>query len=533
MSERMVQQPAAVNHQTTFSDLPEADIERSTFDRSHPYKSTFDAGRLVPCLVDEVYPGDTFRVKTTGFIRLATPLHPVMDNLQADIHYFFVRNGLVWDNWKYFLGERKNPNDDPGEFTIPKIRVRTNELADDAAIRYMGIPRTEYVATREINALPWRSLCLIFNEWYRRQDYGDWFDFAYDETIEDVTDVPVFPRYKRPMYITAALPWPQKGDPVYLPLGTTAPVTGLNFPPEFENQANATTGKLQLESGEGNTVNFEGGGGAATFPNDLRWWVTALATDLTQATAATVNDIRTAFQIQRLLERDARAGTREPEIILSHFLTQSADGRLQRPELIGQGTATINYTPVASTVATTDAPQGNLSAVGTGLVTAQFEHSFTEHGHIIGIISVRTDPHFQNGLERFWLRETRYDLYWPSLAHLGEQSIYKAEVSIEGDPANDKDSWGFIGRYDELRTKRGLVTGRMASNADGSLDSWHYFIDLQDVPPLNNFFLLEGPPIDRTIAVPSEPHFILDMWHDMKCERPLPVYNVPGLIDHF
>lgn len=548
MKERIVQQPVATEVQEKFTDLPTADTERSTFDMSHPWKGTMDSKYIVPCMLQEVLPGDTFNIKSTAFMRLATPLRPIMDSVTADIHYFFVPNRILWDNWQAFMGERKNPSDDPTLLSVPLANIPldlprvANTLQD-----YFGLPLVTAnpgQATVQVNALPFRGYYSIWNEWFRNQNLtpektfptGNGPDnsilFGYPDVVQ--------PRHKRGDYFTKALPWPQKGDAVFLPLGTNAPVYGV---PGQDIRLRIGTSIQQLNRIGVNNVGDARGLKTETLAGDTaairpaRWddqGPHSLYADLSVATAATINDIRTAFQIQKLLERDARGGTRYIEILLSHFNVTSPDYRLQRPEYIGGGSARIIINPVASTVETNDAPQGNLSAVGTGLVNAGMHHSFTEHGFLYCLISCRADLTYQNGIDRFWKRRTRYDYYWPALSHLGEQPIYNEELFYNHvNTSGNRSIWGYQERYAEYRYQPGRVTGLFRSNVNASLDSWHLAQDFNALPFLDTNFVVEDPPIDRVIAVPSEPHFLVDIWHNCKATRVMPVYAVPGLVDHF
>lgn len=516
---------SVMSAQKRLSQVPVADVNRSTFDRSHAYKTTFDAGYLVPFFFDEVLPGDTFNIKSTAFARLATPLKPVMDNMYLDVHYFFVPNRLVWENWQRFMGERTNPADDPNDYSIPQVDVDLSVITGDSLMSYFGLPQG--TGSVSVSALPFRAYNLIYNEWYRDENFINSVPVPLDDG-PDVYLANGTPRRrgKRKDYFTSALPWPQKGDPVFIPLGTTAPVTADGQSPhEIFAYSTAGSGYKQLiKDPASDDVIFSTINPTDTLGN--------LYADLTEATAVSINDLRTAFQIQKLLERDARGGTRYIEIILSHFRVHSPDARLQRPEFLGGFTSVVNVNPVQANFAGPDTPQGNLAAYGTGLNKTGWSHSFTEHGMVIGLISARADLTYQNGIDRIWSRRTRYDFYWPALAHLGEQPVYNKEIFADGS-ANDDLVFGYQERYAEYRYKPSKITGKFASNDPESLDVWHLCQDFDTLPVLNSSFIDDNPPIDRIIAVPSEPHFLLDVWIDFKCTRPMPVYSIPGFVDHF
>lgn len=525
MSEKYFKQPSVMGAQAHFSNVPSADIQRSTFDRSHAYKTTFDAGLLIPILVDEVLPGDTFNVKSTAFARLATPLKPVMDNMYLDTHYFFVPYRLVWDNWQAFMGERKSPSDDPTLFSIPSASINLEASnIQNTIFDYMGLPKTPGPVSTEVSVLPFRAYSLIYNEWYRDENLQEPLPFETGDLNTIIFGLAR--RGKRKDYFTSCLPWPQKGDPVLIPLGTSAPIATL-----------ADVGDIVSVTGNDGLnrwlVNADAlGQNYTTVGDDALQNQQQLYADLTEASAVSINDLRSAFQIQKLLERDARGGTRYIEIILSHFGVRSPDARLQRPEYLGGGSQYVNINPIAATFENAEVAQGQLAGVGTSVGNSGFSKSFTEHGVIIGLVSARADLTYQQGIERFWSRQTRYDFYWPALSHLGEQAVLNKEIFVQG-TAEDDNVFGYQERYAEYRYKPSRITGLFSSAASASLDVWHLSQEFANLPALNASFIEDNPPIDRIVAVPDEPHFLLDVWFKMKTTRPMPVYSVPGLVDHF
>jgi len=515
--------PSTMQH--SFARIPQADIQRSSFDRNFPVKTAFDGGYLVPFYRDEILPGDTFNLRATVFARLATPIVPFMDNLFFDTFFFFVPNRLIWNNWQKFMGEQADP-DDSTDYTVPQMVSPASTGYAVASLQdYLNVTRPG-IALKSHSAFFTRAYNLIWNEWFRDQNLQDSVVVDKDDGPDFPADYVLLRRGKRHDYFTSALPWAQKGDPVALPLTGNAPITVTGANNTDISTLNPTHGAGYWKLGASTSY--------VTIKNDAGLQANRLEANLSAVNSTTINEWRQALQLQVLLERDARGGTRYTEIIRSHFGVISPDARLQRPEYLGGGSSPVVVNPVAQTSKTDgSAPLGDLAAIGTLHAHGHgFVKSFTEHGVIIGMMSVRADLSYQQGQSRMMSRSTRYDYYWPSLAQLGEQAVLNQEIFVQGTSA-DLEVFGYQERYGEYRYGEAMITGILRSDAATSLDVWHLAQDFSALPVLNEDFIVDNPPIDRVIAVPSEPHFILDAFVRNRCTRPMPMFGVPGMLSRF
>lgn len=560
-----------------FAEIPKVDLPRCSFDRSFSHKTTFNAGKLVPIYWEEVVPGDSWNCKVNLFARMTSPLTvPIMDNMYLEMQFFFCPLRLVWDNFEKFMGSQENPGDST-DYLFPSATWRT--IPSGGLLDYLGLP-VGLSGDIKFNNLLMRAYWEVWNEWYRDQNLQDSAPVSKDDTNKiwdggnsrenkingNMWCFDLAPRAKRHDYFTSALPWPQKGPGVELPLGDTAPVIGNGLTLGLTN-GTANGGLLSKIVGVvdnpggftasstayGAAVGPTSEGASGSFGNGLfgefaRVGVTddpaksGLVADLSNATAATINSLRQAFQLQRMFERDSRGGTRYREVLRSHYSVVSPDARMQVPEYLGGFSQPIIVNPVTQTSSTDGTtPQGNLSAFAvTGASRQGFVKSFVEHGYIIGLASVRADLTYSQGISRLLSHTVRESLYFPALAHLGEQAILNKEIFAQGlDVLNSKgtpvddDVFGYQERWAELRYHPNMVTGLMRPQAANNLAIWNLAQDFESLPQLSHEFIVEQPPMQRVSAVPSQPDFMLDCFFKQKVARSMPVYSVPGLIDHF
>jgi hypothetical protein len=545
-----------------FSMIPNSPIQRSVFDRSHDYKTTMDAGYLIPFFVDEVLPGDTFKLRVNAFVRMNTLISPFMDNVFMDTFFFFVPSRLVWDNWQRFCGEQKNPGDST-DFLIPSLSG-TNTFINGSIFDYMGLPTGVSLdpSNTPINALPFRAYNLIYNEWFRDENLVDSIPVPTNDGPDPISNYTLRKRAKRHDYFTSALPWPQKGPQVDINLASNSVVPvemWSRTDPNTATKANWSNGVgIHFADGINYASMYSDTGGDhvqryseahpdvgtglrailspnVQYPSHPNTYGNGYAKDpFVSWPSIEINDLRQAFQIQKFYEKWARGGSRYTETLRVMFNVISPDARLQRPEYLGGTHSRANVVPTAQTSSTDSvSPQSNLSAFGVlGDSAHGFNKSFVEHGYVIGLCCLRADITYQQGLNRMWSRRQLFDFYWPTLAHLGEQVVYNKEIYTQGTAA-DNGVFGYQERYAEYRYKPSMITGKLRSTDPQTLDVWHLAQKFDSLPKLNQDFIEENPPINRVIAVQNEPQFFADFWFDLKTSRPMPVYSVPGLVDHF
>lgn len=508
--------------QERFSAVESAKLQRSKFDRSYGGKSTVNSGFLYPIFVDEALPGDTFNVQSTVFGRVATLIKPIMDNIHVDVHYFSVPNRLIWQNFKRFMGEQDKPSSST-DFLEPICTAPTGGYDELSLQDYFTLPTK--IAGYEHRSAFLRAYNLIYNEWYRDENLIDSIPVPLDDGPDDPADFVLKLRGKYKDYFTSGLPWAQKADPVSIPLGTSAPVV---YHENIAGSAAPVGERLVLAA-------TAGGDFVTRYAPDYLNIDTSSAynfeADLTDALDVTVNQIRQSVTIQQFYERDARGGTRYTETIKSHFGVTSPDARLQRPEYLGGGRLPLTVNPIPQQSASVDdsTPQGNLAAIGIMSGSGpSFVKTFTEHEIVIGILSITADLTYQQGLERMWSRKTRFDYYWPTFAHLGEQATLMKEIYTTGTSA-DEEVHSYQERYAEYRYKPSHITGLFRSNATQSLDIWHLSQDFAVAPTLGEAFIQTNVPMNRVVQVPSEPKFIIDYYHKFTAARPMPVFSNPGL----
>lgn len=524
--------------QSDAAQIENAQIPRSKFTGAWTRKTTFDAGYLVPFLVNEILPGDSMRYEATAYIRMSTPLFPIFDEQRVDTFFFFVPNRLLWTNWARFMGEQDNPADSIA-FTVPRNTSPNGGYALGTVHDHMGLPTVGSGipggSGYTHQSLPLRAYNLIYNQWFRDQNVINSAAIFMGDTGGSVSDYPLQRRAKSHDYFTSALPWAQKFTAPNVPLAGQAPITGFGV----ILPSATTAGPVTVQETDPSPIIY------ASYFNPVGPGFTAIKetagvpqiyANLAAATGVAINTFRQAFMIQALLERDARGGTRYTEKIRAHFGVVNPDFRLQRPEYIGGGQTQLQITPIAQTAPTAGVPLGALGGTGTAAGQHTASYAATEHGWIIGLINIKSELSYQYGVHKMWDRLTQYDYYFPAFAGLGEQAILVRELYATGTVPNDTNVFGFQERWHEYRTQYSEVTGKFRGYAVGTLDAWHLAQRFTAAPTLSKTFLEDTPPMDRVLAAgaaAANQQYLADILIRRTAVRPIPMFGTPALIGRF